>query len=58
MTEKALWIDNEQMDSFMHEYDHCSNKEQFLRDKQRQNAAVRQVHLIFSSPSSVPLIGF
>jgi hypothetical protein len=42
-----MWVDREQMESFMHEYNHSSDKEQFLNDKDEQYIAICTVRLIF-----------
>jgi hypothetical protein len=43
ITEKAKWVDKEQADSFLQEYDRFPDKAQFVRDKQAQHLIILQV---------------
>lgn len=57
-TEKTKWVDEEQMESFVHEYNRSSDKEQFLRDRHNQLDVIRMVHVIYFLPPSIFLIDF
>ena len=52
ITENQLWVDKEQVESFMDEYKRSSYKQQLVSDKQQQLVAIREVRL------NVPLISF
>ena len=58
ITERVLWVDKDQMDSFLQEYDRSSDKERFLRDKRAQHDTILNVHLFFPFLSSILLIVF
>ena len=42
-----LWVDREQMESFMDEYERSSDKKQLLKDRQQQLIAIRKVLMCF-----------
>ena len=46
IAETTVWVDREQVESFMHEYKHSSDKEQFLKDRTERLVAIRTVCLI------------
>ena len=47
VAETTISVDREQMESFMHEYNHSPNKKQFLTDKSEQRVDICMVCLIF-----------
>ena len=46
VAETTISVDRERMESFMDEYNHSSNKKQFLIDKDKQLVAICMVRLI------------
>ena len=46
--EEGQWVDKEQLESFIEEYNRSSDKERFLSDRQEQCFAIYQVHLNIS----------
>ncbi|KAF8549750.1 hypothetical protein OG21DRAFT_1488305 [Imleria badia] len=38
--ETTIWVDKEQMESFMHQYTHSSDEKQFLKDKREQHGMI------------------
>ena len=48
ITEVAMWVEKEQVDSFTREYDCSSDKEKLLSDKEIQYHAIYKVRLISS----------
>jgi hypothetical protein len=49
LAEIPLWVDREQMELFMNEYERSSDQQQLLSDRQKQLAAIRRVRLIYFS---------
>ena len=45
IAEIPLWVDREQMELFMDEYERSSDKQRLLGDRQKQLAAIRRVCL-------------
>ena len=58
LVETAFWVDKEQMESFMYEYRHSSDKKQFIMDKKEHYVAISKVcfinqHLVRPSDSVI-----
>ena len=43
IAETPLWVDREQMELFMDEYERSSDKKQLLKERQQQLTAIRKV---------------
>lgn len=47
ISETTIWVDSEQMDSFMHEHKHSSDVTQFLKEKKEKYQIISLVCLLF-----------
>lgn len=45
--ETTMWVDKEQLDLFILEYNHSSDKQRFLGEKRNQCSTICRVHLIY-----------
>ena len=56
VAETTISVDRERMESFMDEYNHSSNKKQFLIDKDKQLVAICMVRLIVKKNAFRPFL--